>query len=84
MKTLYKVSGGGNDFLALVEPEREPTADEIRSWCARGLSVGADGVFTLRQQRHDSRVAMTYWNADGGEAALCVNATRSIVERRPK
>jgi len=69
------VSGGGNDFLALLEPPRDPTAAEIAAWCARGLSVGADGVFVLRRAG-DERVAMTYWNADGREAALCVNGTR--------
>ena len=49
MSPVYKVSGGGNDFLALAAPEREPSADEIRSWCARGLSFGADGLFTLQR-----------------------------------
>jgi diaminopimelate epimerase len=72
---LHAVSGGGNDFLALVEPPRDPTAAEIAAWCARGLSLGADGVFTLRRTG-SSRAAMRYWNADGREAALCVNGTR--------
>jgi len=72
---VYKVSGGGNDFLALASPERDPSADEIRSWCARGLSFGADGVFTLlRIESGDVR--MRYWNADGQPAALCINGTR--------
>ncbi len=70
----YKLSGSGNDFLALVEPEREPTPEEIRSWCARGLSLGADGLFVLRRQPPGAR--MTYSNADGRRAALCVNGTR--------
>ncbi len=75
MTAVYKVSGGGNDFLALAAPERDPSADEIRSWCARGLSFGADGVFTL--VRTDSGdVRMRYWNADGQSAALCINGTR--------
>jgi len=72
---LSAVSGGGNDFLALVEPARDPAAGEIAAWCARGLSLGADGVFTLRRAG-SGRVAMRYWNADGREAALCVNGTR--------
>jgi len=75
MTTVYKVSGGGNDFLALAAPEREPSADEIRSWCARGLSFGADGVFTL-QRSTAGDVRMRYWNADGQSAALCLNGTR--------
>ncbi len=70
----FALSGGGNDFLALVEPERDPSAAEIAAWCARGLSLGADGVFTLR--RSQAGAAMSYWNADGRPAALCVNGTR--------
>ncbi len=74
MTKLYKLSGGGNDFLALAEPEREPTRDEIVAWCARGLSLGADGVLEVR--RRAQGIALRYWNADGGEAALCINGTR--------
>ncbi len=74
MTAFYKLSGSGNDFLALVEPEREPAADEIRAWCARGLSLGADGLFVLRRRPAGAR--MTYSNADGRRAALCVNGTR--------
>jgi diaminopimelate epimerase len=69
-----KVSGGGNDFLALVEPERDPAGDEIRAWCRRGVSLGADGLFVLR--RAGGEIVMDYWNADGREAALCLNGTR--------
>ena len=75
MTTIFKVSGGGNDFLALAAPEREPSADEIRSWCARGLSFGADGLFTLHRVEAGG-VRMRYWNADGLPAALCINGTR--------
>lgn len=90
MSPVYKVSGGGNDFLALAAPEREPSADEIRSWCARGLSFGADGLFTLHRVASPAHAAagtageagapgdvrMRYWNADGLPAALCLNGTR--------
>jgi diaminopimelate epimerase len=77
LTAVFKVSGGGNDFLALVEPERDPSADEIRAWCARGLSLGADGLFTIRRPAGaDVAVAMRYWNADGRAAALCINGTR--------
>ena len=75
MSAVYKVSGGGNDFLALAAPVRDPTADEIRSWCARGLSFGADGLFTLHRD-DTGGVRMRYWNADGQPAALCINGTR--------
>ena len=70
----WLASGGGNDFLALVEPHADPSKEQIAAWCARGVSVGADGLFTLR--RTGDGVAMSYWNADGRPAALCVNGTR--------
>jgi diaminopimelate epimerase len=78
MTAFYKVSGAGNDFIALVAREgsiEPPAPERIRAWCRRGLSIGADGVFLL--DRIGEGVArMRYWNADGGPADLCVNGTR--------
>lgn len=72
--SLFRLSGGGNDFLALAEPRTAPDERQIRSWCRRGLSLGADGLFVLRRQGTD--VAMDYFNADGRIAELCLNGTR--------
>ena len=69
----YKLSGSGNDFLALAEPESVPKPEEIRAWCRRGVSLGADGLIVIRP---GSEVEMTYWNADGQPADLCLNGTR--------
>jgi len=86
MSELFRVSGAGNDFLALVEPPAPPAPETIRAWCRRGVSLGADGVFSLRRvdegRERDtaSRVEIVYWNADGGEATLCVNATRCAAQ----
>ncbi len=74
MTEFFRLSGGGNDFLALVGPRREPTPAEIRAWCARGLSLGADGLFVLRRDAAGAR--MDHYNADGRTAALCINGTR--------
>ena len=71
----YRVSGSGNDFLALPEPAADPTPDQVRAWCRRGVSLGADGLFTLRR-RAPGTVAMDYRNADGTPADLCLNGTR--------
>ncbi|HEX5758190.1 MAG TPA: diaminopimelate epimerase [Thermoanaerobaculia bacterium] len=73
----FKVSGSGNDFLALAEPAEDPTAEQIRAWCRRGVSLGADGLFVLR--RRGAGVAMDYFNADGLAADLCLNGTRCAV-----
>ncbi len=70
----YKLSGAGNDFIALVEPPATPSAGEIRAWCRRGLSLGADGVFTLERRAGAAR--MVYYNADGGRGELCLNGSR--------
>lgn len=75
MSSFYKLSGAGNDFIALVEPSAPPSAAEIRAWCRRGLSLGADGLFLLARTG-PAAARMTYFNADGGEAALCLNGTR--------
>ena len=87
MADLYRTSGAGNDFLALVEPSAPPAPETIRAWCARGVSLGADGAFTIRRAPDGEgagdgapTIAMVYWNADGGEAALCVNATRCAAQ----
>ena len=74
MIDFFKVSGSGNDFIALVEPATAPGPDEIRAWCRRGVSLGADGLFVLR--RASEGAAMDYWNADGTAAGLCLNGTR--------
>lgn len=77
MRQFYRLSGGGNDFLALVEPASEPGAEEIRLLCCRGLSAGADGLFILDFQ--PPRISMRYFNADGHLAELCLNGTRCAI-----
>ncbi len=78
MTPFYKVSGSGNDFLALAEPSEVPAAGTIRAWCRRGVSLGADGLFVLR--RTDGGAAMDYFNADGLAADLCLNGTRCAAQ----
>lgn len=85
MASFYKVSGAGNDFIALPEPLPsgfELTPETIRAWCTRRLSLGADGLFVLAAVEEDlpgsdpAAVRMTHYNADGTRATLCVNGTR--------
>jgi diaminopimelate epimerase len=70
----FKLSGGGNDFIALAKPEHDPEPHEIRALCHRGVSLGADGLFVLRPDV--GGVRMDHWNADGNPAELCLNGTR--------
>jgi len=74
----YRLSGAGNDFLALVEPAAEPTTETIRAWCRRGLSLGADGLLAL--ERTAQGAGMRYWNADGSCGALCLNGSRCAAQ----
>jgi len=81
MTRFYKLSGGGNDFLALAEPDASdatPPPERIRAWCRRGVSLGADGLFILR--RTPMGVTMDYFNADGYPAELCLNGTRCAAQ----
>jgi diaminopimelate epimerase len=78
MTEFYKLSGSGNDFVALAEPAEAPSPETIRAWCRRGVSLGADGVFVLRRNR--SGVGMDYYNADGYPADLCLNGTRCAAQ----
>ncbi|MDY7092603.1 MAG: diaminopimelate epimerase [Acidobacteriota bacterium] len=80
-RSFYKVSGGGNDFIAFPDgtgaaapTSPVPTAEQIRAWCRRGLSLGADGIFVLRPGT--SSVVMEHFNADGSASDLCLNGTR--------
>jgi diaminopimelate epimerase len=78
MTEFFKVSGSGNDFLALAEPAEVPPPETIRAWCRRGVSLGADGLFVL--QRKAGSVGMDYFNADGYPADLCLNGTRCAAQ----
>jgi len=78
MTRFFKLSGGGNDFLALAESDTPPPPERIRAWCRRGVSLGADGLFILR--RLPAGVEMDYFNADGYPADLCLNGTRCAAQ----
>ncbi|MEM6792608.1 MAG: diaminopimelate epimerase [Acidobacteriota bacterium] len=79
--SFYKLSGAGNDFIARVEPREDPAPGEVRAWCRRGLSIGADGILVLRKgPDSESPVRMQHWNADGSPSDLCLNGSRCAVQ----
>lgn len=78
MTPYFKLSGSGNDFIALVEPDADPTSAQIRAWCRRGISVGADGLFVLRSTLEGA--SMEHFNADGEPAGLCLNGARCAAQ----
>jgi len=72
------MSGAGNDFL-VVGPRAAEKLDEDRSgWvrrvCARGLSLGTDGVLFV-EPFGENRIAVRFVNPDGS-AAFCGNGSR--------
>ncbi len=75
----YKASGAGNDFVVLVEPAREPSAEEIRTLCTRGLSLGADGVLAL-ERLEQGGIRLHHWNNDGGRSDFCLNGSRCAIQ----
>jgi len=77
-REFFKLSGSGNDFVFVDARDVPPGALErpevVRSICARGTGVGADGVvFLLPSELGALRIR--YLNADGSQADLCGNAT---------
>lgn len=76
-----KMHGLGNDFVILDarEGEVEMDAARARAIADRRTGVGCDQVILLEpSQIADLR--MRIWNADGGEAEVCGNATRCVVQ----
>jgi len=75
-----KYHGLGNDFIVLLR-DAAPTPDEARRLCARGFSIGADGVMVAGQPRlAEADVAMDLVNSDGSYPEMCGNGIRCLVK----
>lgn len=77
-RSLYFLSGAGNDFLAAPGPAPAPSPELLQRLCQRGTGLGADGFFLL-ERLDRSTARMHHWNPDGTRAALCANGTRCAV-----
>ncbi|MEW5736003.1 MAG: diaminopimelate epimerase [Thermodesulfobacteriota bacterium] len=76
-----KMSGAGNDFIIIDNRDlafaKEKMPELARKWCARKLSVGADGlIFLENSEKADFR--WQFFNSDGSEAEMCGNASRCV------
>jgi diaminopimelate epimerase len=88
MKPIFftKIEGSGNDFLVINNFDSyinelipEPALPEfIKKIANQHLGAGADGVIFLDPAK-DYPFSMRYYNKDGGEASLCLNGARCIV-----
>lgn len=77
----FKMSGAGNDFVVVNNLDgrvaEEGRVDLVRTWCQRGLGIGADGVL-LVEPSASAHFRMRYYNADGSEGETCGNGSRCI------
>lgn len=75
--SFFKMSGSGNDFVVVdVRTHQIPQlteAEVIRTLCARGTGIGADGLVLL-EAAPEVDFRMAYYNADGSRASMCGNA----------
>ncbi len=74
-----KMAGGGNDFIVVDNRDgRIIDGSGLALWvCARGVSVGADGLILL-ENSSVADVRMIYFNADGSRGEFCGNGTRCL------
>jgi diaminopimelate epimerase len=76
-----KMEGAGNDYV-FVDAIRDAfpfeRAQELaRAWSDRRFGIGSDGLIALRRGAR-APVAMSMWNADGSEGAMCGNGLRCL------
>ncbi len=74
-----KMSGSGNDFIIIDNREGIVDEDLLRALivkvCARGISVGADGLILIEGSEW-ANFKWRFFNADGSSAAMCGNGAR--------
>lgn len=74
-----KMSGNGNDFIIIDNRSGEVShiVDEtfVRKVCARGLSIGADGLILI-ENSDKADFKWKFYNSDGTIAAMCGNGAR--------
>jgi diaminopimelate epimerase len=75
--TVTKYSANGNDFVMLIEQEKEDRSELAKKLCHRQNGVGADGlVVLLPNKKYDFE--WQFYNSDGSEADMCGNASRAV------
>lgn len=78
----WKYEGAGNDFVMLDmrggRYDGDLDSEMVRRMCDRRRGVGGDGLIALLDGEAGYDFRMRYFNADGGEAAMCGNGARCI------
>lgn len=73
-----KMQGLGNDFVFLEESQLSEAFCEksIRFLCNRKFGIGCDTLVIYR--RNNKEITARFFNTDGSEAEICVNASRCL------
>jgi len=73
-----KMQGLGNDFVFVEESQLTRNLDEkdIRFLCDRKFGIGCD-TFVI-YQRKNNEITVSFFNNNGSEAEICVNASRCL------
>lgn len=81
MVPFYKMSGCGNDFIAIdnrnLLVKEDFLGDFAKKVCLRKISAGADGILYL-EKSVKADFKMRLFSPDGSEAEMCGNGTRCI------
>ena len=79
MKILFdKMQGLGNDFVFVEESQLSEnlSVEDVRFLCDRKFGIGCDTLVIYRKKKND--VTAKFFNCDGSEAEICVNASRCL------
>jgi diaminopimelate epimerase len=74
-----KMHGNGNDFIVMnsIEQEFSPNKRLIKKLSDRNLGIGFDQLILVDSpKKPDSDFFIRFYNADGGQANLCLNGIR--------
>jgi len=81
-KIFYKLSASGNDFIFLLNLDREIDADTegptlAKALCRPKFSVSADGfILVEKASSPEANFSWRFFNSDGSEAEMCGNGAR--------
>lgn len=79
MKILFdKMQGLGNDFVFVKESQLSEnlSTEDVKFLCDRRFGIGCDTFVIYRKK--ESEVTPKFFNRDGSEAEICVNALRCL------
>lgn len=81
-----KLSGAGNDFIVIDLQKTKRTISKssrrklVKAACDRNFGVGADGLIFLEKPKDKkNHFRWDFYNKDGSDAEMCLNASRCAV-----